>query len=80
MFSHLCRACFSEFKDSSEVVPLFEPHKNIWYYRLLNTSFRLSVSEYFNQISKLLANNCSTKISVDEKREFGNKHLQGLCD
>lgn len=48
MLSHMCRACSTEFNDSSEVIPLFEPHKNIWYYRLINTTFRLSVSKVYS--------------------------------
>lgn len=42
MFSHLCRACLMEFKDPSDIVPLFEPYENVFYYRLCN-ELQLSV-------------------------------------
>lgn len=47
MYPHLCRVCLIEFKDSSDIVPLFEPQSNnVWYYRLINATFRLSVRRF----------------------------------
>ncbi|XP_037034723.1 protein snail homolog Sna-like isoform X2 [Bradysia coprophila] len=60
MFSHLCRMCLEQFNDPSDVVPLFEPHENIYYYRICH-ELQLMVYED-DQLGSNVCRSCSENI------------------
>ncbi|KAJ6640734.1 hypothetical protein Bhyg_05666, partial [Pseudolycoriella hygida] len=75
MFPDICRTCFKEFQGSSEIVPLFEPYKNIWYYRLINTTFNLTLTQN-DQLGSSICRTCALQVLKSYKFRLKYKETE----